>query len=88
MMQQGAFYIDHDPSGQPYLGFAIDLPGASLSLIMCDKMHAAALRDGIIEAVNQLLKTMPKIQPVEGVISDGIRPAQGRQQRRQGSPRS
>lgn len=81
MQANGAFFVDHDPAGQPYLGFALEVPGLSLSFVLCDKAHATAIRDGMIDAVNELLATKPKIIAVEGSIGNGIRTAQGRQQR-------
>lgn len=89
MQADGAFFIDHGPDGRPYLGFALQLPGLSMSFVLADQAHAAMIRDGMIDAVNELMKTKPKLQAVEGVISDGrIRPAEGRQQLRPRGPRS
>lgn len=73
------FSVEHDPNGQPYLACYVQSPGVNISFVFTDKQHGVAMRDGIIKSINELLKAKPKLVPVEGSLSNGIRAAEGRQ---------
>lgn len=73
---ESGLFIDYTPDGQPYLGIEYAGGGISVRQFICNKMTARAFETGVTKAVNELLKTSPRLVAAEGSL-DGFRKPQG-----------